>query len=346
MVMLLIFILPVQSGFSQLVKSFDSPELGIKLSYPSYWEDLIVDGDCAEESTCSIESQSNNENYPNKFSFIISAYFRGSEFLQLCNCSTLKEFVQYDYKRAQSFYSDVSFINDNQTSIGKYPAWQVEYYGIVKMSEISGLEGMEDTKSRILNVFTKVNDTFYDISFFPTREEGAFFKHLPEVKKIIDSIEFYPPLKIEKKMPSFLDANETVASPLLNTTFNNTNTSQLENAINAFDTFFKTSCEKYNICTETQVANLKILTHNSFTDSAGYLHVVGEVKNDSTSMLEFVKVIATFYDSNNRVVGTEYAYTNPSTIQADNLAPFELILTSASLPLGQINNYKLVVSNE
>lgn len=91
---------------------------------------------------------------------------------------------------------------------------------------------------------------------------------------------------------------------------------------------------------------IHIASDTSYTDSLGYLHVVGEVKNDSPSTVEFAKVIATFYDGNNQVVGTDYAYTNPSTIQAGNTAPFELIVASASVPLGQIDIYKLEVSFE
>jgi hypothetical protein len=45
---------------------------------------------------------------------------------------------------------------------------------------------------------------------------------------------------------------------------------------------------------------LKILSHNSFIDSAGYFHVVGEVENVSPNPVELVKVIGTFYDVNGK----------------------------------------------
>ena len=76
---------------------------------------------------------------------------------------------------------------------------------------------------------------------------------------------------------------------------------------------------------------LQILSHNSFTDSVGYLHVVGEVQNNTPANAQFVQVIGTFYDNNNQVVGTQFTYTNPSDIGAGQKAPFELILTSASI---------------
>ena len=59
---------------------------------------------------------------------------------------------------------------------------------------------------------------------------------------------------------------------------------------------------------------LKILSHNSFIDSAGYFHVVGEVENVSPNSVELVKVIGIFYDVNGKVVGTDFSFTNPDYI--------------------------------
>ena len=73
----------------------------------------------------------------------------------------------------------------------------------------------------------------------------------------------------------------------------------------------------------------------------GYLHVVGEIENNSPTKIQFVKVTGTFYDSNNQVVATDFTYTNPSDIGAGLKAPFELTLISASIPISQIDHYNL-----
>lgn len=73
-----------------------------------------------------------------------------------------------------------------------------------------------------------------------------------------------------------------------------------------------------------------------------YLHVVGEVQNNSPTTATFVQVTGTFYDNNNQVVGTEFTYTNPYDIGAGQKAPFDLILTSASVP---VSHYNLIVSS-
>jgi hypothetical protein len=73
------------------------------------------------------------------------------------------------------------------------------------------------------------------------------------------------------------------------------------------------------------------LSHNSFTDSLGYLHVVGEIKNNYPATATVVRIVGTFYDINNQVVGTQFTYANPSDIGSGEKAPFVLILTSASI---------------
>ena len=95
---------------------------------------------------------------------------------------------------------------------------------------------------------------------------------------------------------------------------------------------------------ENNLNGLQILSHNLFTDSIGYLHVVGEIKNNYPSTATFVRIVGTFYDINNQVVGTQFTYANPSDIRSGEKAPFVLILTSASIPISQIDHYSLQTS--
>ena len=54
---------------------------------------------------------------------------------------------------------------------------------------------------------------------------------------------------------------------------------------------------------------------------------------------------ATFYDKNNNVVGTSYNYTNPSDLGPGGKAPFEIILTSVSIPVKQIHHRTISASS-
>ena len=95
---------------------------------------------------------------------------------------------------------------------------------------------------------------------------------------------------------------------------------------------------------ENNLNGLQILSHNSFIDSIGYLHVVGEIKNNYPSTATFVRILGTFYDINNQVVGTQFTYANPSDIGSGEKVPFVLILTSATIPISQIDYYSLQAS--
>ena len=91
--------------------------------------------------------------------------------------------------------------------------------------------------------------------------------------------------------------------------------------------------------------SLEILSHSSYIDSVGYLHVVGEVDNNSSKTAKFVEIIGTFYDGNGHVVGTQNAFTDPSDLAPGEKAPFDLVLTSASISIDQIKSYRLQLNS-
>jgi hypothetical protein len=127
----------------------------------------------------------------------------------------------------------------------------------------------------------------------------------------------------------------TIFSGLINITYGQVN----ETA--SFMSMNETEKSKPNTTINNNPSGLEILSHNSFSDSLGYLHVVGEIKNNYPSTATFVTIIGTFYDINNRVVGTQFTYANPSDIGSGEKAPFELILSSAIVHISQIDHYNL-----
>jgi hypothetical protein len=87
----------------------------------------------------------------------------------------------------------------------------------------------------------------------------------------------------------------------------------------------------------------RILSDNNYFSSTGTLHIVGEIINESFEPVRFVKIIATFYDSNNSVIGTDFTYTSPSTLQPGQKAPFDMLVTEGSMPLHLVSYYTLSV---
>lgn len=87
---------------------------------------------------------------------------------------------------------------------------------------------------------------------------------------------------------------------------------------------------------------LEILSHQSYVDSLGWYHIVGEVQNNSNVPMEFVEVVAKLYDAADNVIGTKITFTAPDVIFPGGKAPFDLItLRRAQWDL--IKEYRLQV---
>ena len=65
-----------------------------------------------------------------------------------------------------------------------------------------------------------------------------------------------------------------------------------------------------------------ILSQSSYVDNIGSMHIVGEVLNQAPVTAKFVKIIATFYNANGQVIGTDFAYADPPDLAPGQRAPF------------------------
>jgi hypothetical protein len=67
--------------------------------------------------------------------------------------------------------------------------------------------------------------------------------------------------------------------------------------------------------------------------------------NESPVVAHFVKVIVTFYNAYNQVIGTDFTYTEPHDLVPGQRAPFDISITSGSMPINQVRNYALSIEN-
>lgn len=67
---------------------------------------------------------------------------------------------------------------------------------------------------------------------------------------------------------------------------------------------------------------LTVLSSSSWTDSGGYLHVVGEVQNPSSATLEFSSVVLNFYDASGTLLTTDTTYTLLDELKPGEKSPF------------------------
>ena len=76
-----------------------------------------------------------------------------------------------------------------------------------------------------------------------------------------------------------------------------------------------------------QASGVHILAnHSSYVDSIDYLHIVGEVRNDTNQDLRFVKVTAALYGSGGQLLDTQFTYLTLGTLLAHDKACFNILL--------------------
>ena len=315
-------------GVNETSHTYENTTEGIRFQYPSDWRQLTDDIGICNLGACPVEffitvpkldtATNTSLNYSecggnepkgllevniltiekcDAYKMILDVYEldKPANVGGPCDCSTLKDFVTWDYTRGDKRNT---FINDNQTIIGSnYSAWQME--------EIFSSSSVKEKWFRVW----AINDNFGYRFLYTAPADARFDRYLDGFKNMLKSVTFSPP--IPEKKPSFLNSSDPV-----------------------------------NSTTRPSMGNqpIKIASSNDFIDSIGYLHVVGEVENNSPSNIQFVKVSGTFYDSNNQVVATDFTYTNPSDIGPGGKAPFDLTLLSASIPISQIDHYNLQVT--
>lgn len=76
---------------------------------------------------------------------------------------------------------------------------------------------------------------------------------------------------------------------------------------------------------------LQILENKTYVDEAGFQRINGTIKNLALTNATAVKVVATFYAEEGKVVGVAVSYTTPSTIASNQTAPFDLELKRKGL---------------
>jgi hypothetical protein len=113
-----------------------------------------------------------------------------------------KDFGEYQESLKTNF-RDYKFINDNQTTIDGYPAIQMEF----SYRDPTAYSSLTKFFEKEWLIYTKVNNTIYEFSYYNISTE--YDDHIPALKQLIKSMEFYPPslnaIDSNTKKPSFLN---------------------------------------------------------------------------------------------------------------------------------------------
>jgi hypothetical protein len=77
------------------------------------------------------------------------------------------------------------------------------------------------------------------------------------------------------------------------------------------------------------------------------LDINGEIQNNGTEPLDFVRVTATFYDANNSILGSDFTFTEPDTLEPGQSAPFKLTVGYGdTMPINDIARIKLHIGTQ
>lgn len=90
-----------------------------------------------------------------------------------------------------------------------------------------------------------------------------------------------------------------------------------------------------------EYTNPTILSYNTYNDTSGVFHIVGEVENSSPYRINSVQVIAAFYDNLNQLLAIEFAYTNPPSIPPGQIAFFDLTIPAGTIPVDRVSQWTL-----
>ncbi len=82
------------------------------------------------------------------------------------------------------------------------------------------------------------------------------------------------------------------------------------------------------------VAKGDILGSGSYIDSSEVLHTVGEVENTGSVNLQYIEIIATFYDASNTVVDTKFSYAYVNILEPGQKSPFDVMESSKVTSIG------------
>ena len=87
--------------------------------------------------------------------------------------------------------------------------------------------------------------------------------------------------------------------------------------------------------------NPTIQSYNTYNDTAGVFHIVGEVENSSPYLITSVQIISAFYDNLNQLLAVKFAYTNPPSIPSGQVAFFDLTIPPGTIPVDKVSQWTL-----
>lgn len=88
-------------------------------------------------------------------------------------------------------------------------------------------------------------------------------------------------------------------------------------------------------------SGIEEISENQFVDELGYVHVLGEIQNKLNTKMDFVKANVAYYDSQNRIIGSDFVYSDPNTLLPGQTATYQALTSPDSLASSDVSSVKV-----
>lgn len=88
-------------------------------------------------------------------------------------------------------------------------------------------------------------------------------------------------------------------------------------------------------------SGIEEISENQFVDELGYVHVLGEIQNKLNTKMDFVKVNVAYYDSQGRIIGSDFVYSDPNTLLPSQTATYQALTSPNSLASSDVSTVKV-----
>lgn len=88
-------------------------------------------------------------------------------------------------------------------------------------------------------------------------------------------------------------------------------------------------------------SGIEEISENQFVDELGCVHVLGEIQNKLNTKMDFVKANVAYYDSQNRIIGSDFVYSDPNTLLPGQTATYQALTSPDSLASSDVSSVKV-----
>lgn len=88
---------------------------------------------------------------------------------------------------------------------------------------------------------------------------------------------------------------------------------------------------------------VELISHKIERSDENSNKFIGKVQNLINKNVEYIIIIATFYDENGKIIESKSTYTKPNSLKPNMIASFEMMLTD-NVPSNNITSYDVTIS--